>query len=153
MLKKMISNNKAFTFMESMVVIIMIGILVVIWGFHGRDHAKLAMMSEARMFVDKIIAQEKMYYANNGVFIASKGVDGLGADVESVDKLVPIFIDTKSNKYFKAFMVKLPDINTVVVELYPDVSKYPDMSDFYIRAVYATQTDAIEYDEFYGSDD
>ena len=138
-------NNKGFSLMESMVVIIIIGICIAIWGYHGRDHIKIAMMSEAEMFVDKIIAQEKIYRANNGVFIATP-------PGESYTTFDPLFINTKSNKYFKTFKITIPPgtMGTVIVEIYPDIAEYPDMNGYYIRGIYASYKDTIEYHEFYG---
>ncbi len=141
----MLYNRKGFTLMEGMVVIIIIGICVAIWGYHGRDHMKIAMMNEAKMFIDKIISQEKLYRADNGVFIATPGSS-------KYNTFESLYISTKSNKYFKTFTITVPPntTGTVIVELYPNLSKYPDMNGYYIRGIYSAAKDTIEYHEFYG---
>lgn len=141
----MLHNKKGFTFMESMIVIILIAICVAIWGYHGRDHIKISMMNEAEMFVDKVIAQEKIYRANNSTFIATPG----DAKYNAFD---PLLINSKSNKYFKTFRIIIPPgtTGTIIVEVYPDTSKYKDMGGYYVRGIYAAYKDTIEYHEFYG---
>jgi hypothetical protein len=44
-----------------MVVVIIISVLVLLWGFYGGDHMRIAITNEGHMFIEKIIAQEKMY--------------------------------------------------------------------------------------------
>lgn len=144
MLGKILKNKNAFTFMEAMVTVIIIGICVAIWGFYGRDHTKMSMMTEARVFIDKIIAQEKMYYADNGTYVDTNGL--------VVSKIDPLFIDAKENRYFKTFRITRPTgtLGTVIVEVYPDTNKYSDMVGFYVRGIYLAEKDIIEYNEFYG---
>lgn len=135
--------------MEGMVVIILIAISIAIWGYNGRSHIKISMMSEAEMFVEKIISQEKLYRANNGSFIRTPGT-GKYNSFES------LYISTKTNKYFKTFRIIVPEgtgvIGTITVELYPDTAKYPDMNGYFVRGVYYLSKDTIEYDEIYGSE-
>ncbi|MCR4662595.1 MAG: hypothetical protein K5622_01745 [Endomicrobiaceae bacterium] len=133
--------------MESMVVIIIIGICVAIWGFHGRDHIRISMMTEAKMFIDKVIAQEKMYFADKGNYSINAGTD-----TGEVEKLDNIYINTKSNKYFKTFKVIRPanTRGTIIVEVYPDTTKYKDMGGYYIRGVFTADKDITEYSEFFG---
>jgi len=140
-----LNNKKGFTIIESIVVILIVGVCLAIWGFHGRDHMKIAMMSEAKVFIEKVISQEKMYRANNGAFIATSGT-------AKVDTFEPLYINTKTNNYFKTFKIIKPanTLGTIIVEVYPDTTKYPDMSGYYIRGVYNAGKDIVDYDEFYG---
>jgi prepilin-type N-terminal cleavage/methylation domain-containing protein len=140
----MLKNKKGFTILEGLVVVVIIGICVAIWGFHGRDHMKISMMSEARMFIDKIVAQEKIYYANHGEFINTNN--------KSVNVLGTIFISAKSNKYFKTFKILTPEgkTNTLVVEVYPDTKTYKDLKNYYIRGIFVLGMDTVEYNEFFG---
>lgn len=139
----MLRDKKGFTMMELIVVIVIVGVCLAIWGFHGRDHIKIAMMSEAKVFIEKVISQEKIYRANNGTFIATSG---------TVDTFDPLYINTKTNKYFTKFKIeKTPgSVGTVVVDVYPDTTKYKDMSGYWVRGIYTTDKDIIVYHENYG---
>ena len=145
MLLKKLHNKKGFTLMEGMIVIIIIGICVAIWGFHGRDHIKLSMMNEAKMFIDKIVAQEKIYRANQGAFKPTPGTGAVGG-------MEDLYINTRSNTYFKTFKIIVPagTTGTLIVEIYPNTKKYPDMNGYYIRGVYNAVKDTVEYHEFFG---
>lgn len=145
MLNKILKEKKAFTFIEAMVIIIIIGICMVMWGFYGRDHVKASMMNEAKMFIEKIVGQEKNYYAENSVFYATPG----SSAVSSAD---PIFITTKENKYFDKFKITRPGttLGTLIIDVYIDSSKYKDFSGFSIRGVFTADKDLITYTETYG---
>ncbi len=146
MLNKILKEKKAFTFIEAMVIIIIIGICVVMWGFYGRDHIKVSMMNEARMFTEKIVGQEKIYYADHGCFYRTEGLH----PVQRVDILS---IEAKENKYFKTFKITRPasTLGTVVVDLYIDSTKYRDFTGYSIKGIYLADKDTIKYDETYGS--
>ena len=139
----MLKNKKGFTIVEGLVVVVIIGVCIAIWGFHGRSHMKISMMSEAKMFIDKIVAQEKIYYANNGSF--------LNTNNKTLNVLEKIYISSKSNKYFKTFKITTPSgKNTLIVEVYPDTTKYKDLNGYYIRGIFVLGMDTVEYNEFYG---
>lgn len=139
---KKILNNKGFSLVESVLVIIIFSIIVLIWGFYGRDHMKIAMMNEGRMLIEKIVGQEKMYMSEKGSFIKTPGDN-------PVNKMDELFIDTRTNKYYKTFKITTgPDI--LLVDLYPNTEKYPDLNGFSVRGVYKTINDKIEYHENYG---
>lgn len=144
MLYEILKNKKAFSFIEALIVIIIIGICILIWGFYGRDHIRVAMMTEAKMFTEKIIGQEKVYYADKGCFFDSKLL---------LTKSDILFVDTKENKYFKSFRLTRPKstLGTVIVDLYPDTAKYPDMGSYSIKAVFMADKDIIDYQETYGT--
>ncbi len=146
---EILKNKKAFSFMEAMVVIIIIGICVLIWGFYGRKHTKVAMMTEARMFIEKIVGQEKVYYGDNGFFYENS---------TRMSRCDDLFINTDQNKYFKSFRLIRPTnaaglktFSTVLIDVYPDTTKYPDLNGYSIRGVYLADKDLISYDESYGS--
>lgn len=146
MLYKTINNNKAFTLMEAIIVIIIVAIAVAIWGFYGRDHMKIAMMTEAKMFIDKIVAQEKIYYANNGDFVDT--------GENTVTELNQIFINAGQNKYFNNFEIMAERVDGIVnflkITLKPNLDKYEDLSGYYIIGLYSLEKDTIVYDEYYG---
>ena len=146
MINKILKEKKAFTFIEAMVIIIIIGICVVMWGFYGRDHIKVSMMNEARMFTEKIIGQEKIYYADHGCFYKTPGL----LSVTRVDELS---IDAKENKFFKTFKITRPanTLGTVIVDLYINSNKYKDFEGYTIKGIYLADKDTIKYDETYGS--
>jgi len=134
---------KGFTLIEALVVVSIIGVLAVIWVFYGRDHIKLAAMSEGRMFIEKIVAQEKMYLNEHGCFVKTPGN-------KPVSKLDALGLDaSRNNKYYTTF--KIQEYGTIiVVNMYPDASRYPEFSNFVVTGTYNTNTDIIEYNETYG---
>lgn len=146
-----IKNNKGFSLMEAMVVIIIIGICVAIWGVHGRDQIKISMMSEARSFCDRVVAQEKIHYANNREYVLSKGESGTASgDPVAVTKLNPLFIDAKENKYFNKFTIKAPKKGVLTITMHPDTNRYSDMKNYSVVATYTFEKDVITYEEIYG---
>jgi len=95
-MKKFFSLNKfGISLMEAMVVIVIIAILLLVWKFSSGGHIKIAIVNEGRMFVEKVVAQEKMYRTNHGSFKA----------ISSTNKNDDIMINTYDNKYFKNFVV------------------------------------------------
>ena len=147
-----LSNNKGFTLIEAIVVIIIFAIVVLIWGFYGRDNIKLAMMNEAKMFIGKIVAQEKIYFSNKGAFLKTPG-DG------AVSKMDELFLDTRSNKYYKTFKITT-EIQSITstsyktpvlkIYVYPDKTKVKDLENYYVEGTYKSVNDKIDYTEHYG---
>lgn len=82
--------------MEVMVVIVIIGITLLIWKFASSGHVKLAIVNEGRTFIEKIVAQERIYRANYGNF----------ATGTNITKETAIDINTNDNKYFKRFTIE-----------------------------------------------
>ena len=97
MKRKFLLNKLGVSLMEVMVVIVIIGITLLIWKFSSKGHVKLAIVNEGRMFVEKVVAQEKMYRARTGGF---KAISNSNNDID-------IMINTHDNKYFKTFNVAL----------------------------------------------
>ena len=54
-------SKKGFTFIEVIIVIVIVSILSVAWFFTGKGHVSISMTTEARAFIEKIVAQEKKY--------------------------------------------------------------------------------------------
>ncbi len=101
----MITNNKAFTLTELIVTIAVMIVLVVTWAFYGRGHVKFAMMNEGRLFVDKIVAQEKNYLSENGVYRTENNYTVFSP---------LLYIDTRENKYFSSFRITTSGNNVTI---------------------------------------
>lgn len=133
----MIKNKKAFTLMEALMVVVIIGISVLVYAVYGRGNVKSSMLTEAKMFVEKIVAQEKIYYSDRSVFFPIKN---------ATQKSDELFIDLKENKYFKKFKVTV-STNKLVIELFPNTAKYPDLAGYSVTGNYHTDKDIINYIE------
>lgn len=105
---KKILNNHGVSFIECIIVIIIISILVLLWGFYGGDHMRIAITNEGHMFIEKVIAQEKMYRIRESAYLPI---------VSSVTASEDLDIDTFHNKYFKTFTVTVSS-NTLYVSAY-----------------------------------
>lgn len=102
-------NNKGFSFVELVVVIVIVSVVIVIWGFTGGNDVKRSMLTEGKMFIEQVIAQERLYLAEKSEFWVSVGT------VTVADALN---ISTLQNKYFKVFKVSsstAADILTIEV--------------------------------------
>lgn len=107
MIKK-IYNNRGVSLIECMVVVIIISVLVLLWGFYGGDHMRIAITNEGHMFIEKIIAQEKMYRIRKSAYFPI---------VSSTTASTELNIDTNQNKYFKYFTVTVSS-NVMYVSAY-----------------------------------
>ena len=139
MLKQILKNEKAFTFVEAIVVIVLIGITVLIWGFYGRGNVKTAMLTEGKMLIEKIVAQEKEYYAEKSNFLA----------VGETSSKPELYIDLAQNKYFTKFSVSVSG-NNLTIKLKVNTSKYSDMSGYNVTGIYQADKDIIKYAETHG---
>ena len=61
-------NKKGFTFIEVMIVIVIVSVLSVAWFFTGKGHVSISMTTEARAFIEKVVAQEKKYRVKESRF-------------------------------------------------------------------------------------
>ena len=102
---KNMKNNKAFTLTEVIAVAAVIVVLAVVWAFYGRGHVKVAMMNEGRLFVDKIIAQERNYLSEHGSFKTEGSYTRYSKD---------LYIDARDNKYFSTFKIATSGSNVTV---------------------------------------
>ena len=132
MIKNFLCNKKAFTMMEALVVVTIIGISVLIYAVYGRGNVKSSMLTEA-----KIVAQEKVYYSDRSQFFVFS---------TATQKRDELFIDLKENKYFKTFKVTKSG-NTLTIQLFPNTTKYPDLAGYSVKGNYYTDKDIIKYIE------
>ena len=107
---KIFKNSKGFSFLELSVAVIIMSILVVIWGFSGGGDIKRSMLTEAKMFIEQVVGQEKIYLAQKSEFWVSPSTitfsDGLR-------------IGTVQNKYFKTFKISSSSAGSVLtIEVY-----------------------------------
>ena len=137
MVKIMIKNKKAFTLIEALMVVVIVGISVLVYAVYGRGNVKSSMLTEAKMFVEKIVAQEKAYYSDKNTFFT------FSTETQKRDEL---FIDLKENKYFKKFKVTKSGTN-LIIKLSPNTTKYPDLAGYYVQGEYDPGRDIIKYIE------
>jgi prepilin-type N-terminal cleavage/methylation domain-containing protein len=144
--RKIIKSNKGFTFIEVIVVIVIVAILAASWFFTGKGHVKIAMTNEGRALIDKIVAQEKIYMVQKSSFFLTKE----GSSYKKTDSSKELKIDTKQNKYFKAFMiVEDKDNDGIQVIVYP-ADEDSDLRGVTITGSYSLGSDQIEYTENLG---
>ncbi len=143
------SNVKGFTFIEVMIVVVIIGILASAWFFTGKGHMKVAMANEGRALIDKIVAQEKIYRVQNSDFF----ITASGKKLEFSQELK---IDARQNKYFKRFNIAriknssgATNREGVVVTVYP-VDGDVDLRGVTIVGTYKLSSDDIVYEENLG---
>ncbi len=130
---KMLKNRKAFTLTELIVTIAVMVVLVVTWAFYGRGHVKFAMMNEGRLFIDKIVAQEKMYFNDHGAFL----------DTGYVTSSDPLYINVKENKYFTKFKAWRVDSNkNLLITLNGDTT-----ANCAMFGKYTSSDDSVAYTE------
>ena len=86
-------NAKGFTFIEVMVVIVIVAILAASWFFTGKGHLRIAMATEAKVLIDRVIAQERNYMTRHSTFFVT----------DTVEYSRELNVDARQNKYFKRF--------------------------------------------------
>ena len=137
------SNVKGFTFIEVMVVVVIIAVLAGAWFFSGRGHLKIAMANEGRALIDKIVAQEKIYRVQKTEFYLTKD----GGEYINKDSSKELKVDTKQNKYFKTFkIIENAGGRGIQVEVYPD-DQDVDLSGVSVTGIYRLDSDQIQYIE------
>ena len=141
--KKIIKSSKGFTFLEVMVVVVIIAILAGAWFFTGKGHVKIAMANEGRALIDKIVAQEKIYRVQKSDFFLTDRVE-FSKDLK---------IDARQNKYFKEFKIVRTKNSSgtetrdgVQVIVYPEGSDV-DLSGVSLTGIYKLDSDAVNYVE------
>lgn len=141
--RKIIKSNKGFTFIEVIVVIVIVAVLAASWFFTGKGHVKIAMTNEGRALIDKIVAQEKIYRVQKSAFFLTK----VGSTYKKVDSSKELKVDTKQNKYFKTFkIIENAGGRGIQVEVYPD-DQDVDLSGVSVTGIYRLDSDQIQYIE------
>jgi len=107
--KRSIISKKGFTFIEVIIVIVIVSILSVAWFFTGKGHVSISMTTEARAFIEKIVAQEKIYRVQKSRFFLTD---------DKIESSTELKIDSGKNKYFKEFTITEKD-NVLTVTVYP----------------------------------
>ena len=102
-------SKKGFTFIEVIIVIVIVSILSVAWFFTGKGHVSISMTTEARAFIEKIVAQEKIYRVQKSRFFLTD---------DKIESSTELKIDSGKNKYFKEFTITEKD-NVLTVTVYP----------------------------------
>ncbi len=141
------SNIKGFTFIEVMIVVVIIAILAVVGFYSGKGHVKIAMATEARAFIEKIVAQEKMHFVRNSDFY-------LTGEYNKVSSAKELQIDSSQNKYFKFFTVVSGAAATgssavaLTVRTFA-VKDIEDLSGVSVVGKYNLETGNLEYEEIF----
>ena len=91
-----IKENKAFTLVEVVIVIVIVGILSAVSVPIYKNHIKKAKEMEAKVLADSIFTAEDIYYSEYGEFYANK-------KTASYDKVLKV--DSRGNKYFTSFYI------------------------------------------------
>ena len=141
--RKIIKSNKGFTFIEVIVVIVIVAVLAASWFFTGKGHVNIAMTNEGRALIDKIVAQEKIYRVQKSAFFLTK----VGSTYKKVDSSKELKIDTTQNKYFKTFkVIENEDKKGIQVIVYPEDDD-TDLSGSSVTGIYNLESDQIQYVE------
>ena len=131
--KNLFLNRKGFTFIEVIVVIVIVAILITAWAFYNKGQLNSAYMNEAKMFADKIVVQEKLYFAEKNKFTTT---------VE-VDKFADLLLDTKQNKYYKKFIITETSGKLYITLKTTDTK----LSGYNIKATYDPATDKVIHEK------
>lgn len=140
-----ISNVKAFTFIEVMIVVVIIAILAVVGFYSGKGHTTISTTTEARAFIEKIVAQEKMYFIRKSEFFVT-------GENNKVDSSRELQVDSSQNKYFKLFTVvtgaSATNSSAVVltVKAFADEG-FDDLSGVSVVGKYDLETGNLVYEE------
>lgn len=136
--KRSIISKKGFTFIEVIIVIVIVSILSVAWFFTGKGHVSISMTTEARAFIEKIVAQEKIYRIQKSGFFLTN---------DKIDSSKELMIDSNKNKYFKEFTITEED-NILTVTVFP-ATGVEDLTDVIENIVgnYNLRTGELSYVE------
>lgn len=128
------SNNLGISLMECMIVIIIIGVMLLIWRFSSKNHIRIAIANEGRAFVEKVVAQERIYRTNHAGFLP----------VAKTAKNADLKINTYDNKYFSKFSVEVTGTG-IKVFVYGDESTKANGMQIY--GIYTSSDNELEYHE------
>ena len=134
--KRSIISKKGFTFIEVIIVIVIVSILSVAWFFTGKGHVSVSMTTEARAFIEKIVAQEKKYRVQKSKFFLTS---------DKIESSKVLMIDSGKNKYFKKFTIT-ENGGVLVVTVFPEDDELKEVVD-YIAGEYNLSTGELKYVE------
>jgi len=97
-MKYQTKSNKGFTLIELTITIAIVGILSFSAILSYSKFVKDAMISEGKMLVSNIVKVERLYQAENGTYY-----ELLNASYSAIPE-----IDSRFNKYFNTFSVRVP---------------------------------------------
>ena len=129
-------NKKGFTFIEVMIVIVIASVLSVAWFFTGKGHVSISMTTEARAFIEKVVAQEKKYRVKESRFFLAN---------DKIESSKELMIDSGKNKYFKKFKITEKD-GVLTVTVFPNDIELEKVVD-YIAGEYNLSTGELKYVE------
>jgi len=91
-------NKKGFTFIELIIVIVVVGIISLIGSLAYRGYVKRGVAAEGKSLLGTINAAQQAYYNKKGFFHSS---------INSEESYNPnLGIDFRRNKYFKTYTIK-----------------------------------------------
>lgn len=97
---KNLKQNKAYTMIELLVVLVILGILLLLVPNLDLFYASAAKKEGAQL-VRAIIEQERIYKADNGEYYTTEHDDGNNSKKQSVQNWKPIKLLLMDNKYFR----------------------------------------------------
>lgn len=137
MKKRFLLKRFGVSLIEAMVVIVIIAVLLLVWKFVSNGHIKIAMINEGRAFVEKVVAQERMYRTQHNSFKEISSPASNDTD---------IMINTYDNKYFKTFTVTTTSAGIDVIAI--GTGKANNMK---VTGVYSASNNNLSITENYGT--
>lgn len=136
--KRNIISKKGFTFIEVMIVLVIVSVLSVAWFFTGKGHVSISMTTEARAFIEKIVAQEKIYRVQKSKFFLTE---------DKIKESKELMIDSGKNKYFKEFTITEKE-GVLMVTVFPSDNELKETVEN-IAGIYDLSTGELKYVEHF----
>ena len=127
-------NTFGISLIECMVVIVIIGIMLLIWRFTSKGHEQIAISNEGYAFIEKVVAQERIYRATHSGFLP----------VGKTKKNDSLKINAYDNKYFSNFSVEVT-ADGIKVFVYGNTNTKANGMQIY--GMYNSKTNQLEYKE------
>lgn len=128
------SNNLGISLMECMIVIIIIGVMLLIWRFTSKGHIQIAISNEGYTFIEKVVAQERIYRTNHAGFLS----------VAKTAKSNELNINTYDNKYFSDFSV---EVTTTGIKVFVYGNNNTKAKNMQIYGTYNPSNNELKYHE------